>query len=114
MTDNNNPIITAYNNFKTLIRQITYSKDDIDEKIGDIDSFITSTHDNIYPSEIVDNVTDNDISLDLFTKYNSTDNKATLDAEDDPVVSMIGGYWRSPSPNEMSELINNCGISLSL
>ena len=51
----------AYNNFKTLIRQITYSKDDIDEKIGDIDDFINSDHNNVYPSEVVDSVTDNDM-----------------------------------------------------
>lgn len=48
----------------------------------------------------------------MYTKYNTTDNKMVLDDEDDPVVSIIGGYWKSSSFSQMNELINNCSISL--
>lgn len=39
------------------------------------------------------------------TKYNITDQKVTLDPEDDPVCVM-GGNWRSPSDAELTALLN--------
>lgn len=40
------------------------------------------------------------------TKYNSTDQKVTLDPEDDPVCANMGGQWRSPSDAELTALLN--------
>ena len=54
-----------YNRIKNLIKQNFPDKDEVEEiidtKIGDIDDFIDSEHNNIYPSEVIDNVTDNDM-----------------------------------------------------
>lgn len=46
----------------------------------------------------------------LVTKYNSEDNKVSLDPEDDVVHMKWGEKWRLPSATEMQELINpdNC------
>ena len=41
-------------------------------------------------------------------KYNSDDNKRTLDPEDDAAHFLLGGDWRMPSKEEWQELINNC------
>lgn len=41
-----------------------------------------------------------------FTKYNSTDQKVTLDPEDDPVRVNMGGNWRSPTDAELTALLN--------
>jgi hypothetical protein len=41
-----------------------------------------------------------------FTKYNSTDQKVTLDPEDDPVRVNMGGQWRSLTEAELTALLN--------
>ena len=41
-----------------------------------------------------------------FTKYNSTDQKVTLDLEDDPVCVNMGGQWRSPTDAELQALLD--------
>ena len=44
------------------------------------------------------------------TKYNSTDGKTVLDAEDDAAAANWGGAWRMPTLAEIEELLNtdNC------
>ena len=42
------------------------------------------------------------------TKYNATDNKTTLDAEDDAATVNIGSEWSTPTLNDWKELQNNC------
>lgn len=42
------------------------------------------------------------------TKYNSTDDKETLDLEDDVAHVMWGGKWRMPTKNEWEELRKKC------
>ena len=48
------------------------------------------------------------------TKYNTSpqlgqvDNKVILDMEDDAAHVKLGGTWRIPTEEEMSELLNNC------
>lgn len=42
-----------------------------------------------------------------FTKYNSTDNKTTLDATDDAAAAAWGGNWRMPTKAEFESLIEN-------
>ena len=41
------------------------------------------------------------------TKYNTTDGKTVLDAEDDAARVNMGGSWRMPTQAEFQELINN-------
>ena len=41
------------------------------------------------------------------TKYNSTDGKTTLDAEDDAATANWGGDWRMPTEDEFDELLEN-------
>ena len=41
------------------------------------------------------------------TKYNSTDGKSTLDPEDDAAHVNMGGDWRMPTKDEISELLQN-------
>ena len=43
-----------------------------------------------------------------FTKYNASDGKTILDASDDAASVNLGGKWRMPTNDEMSELRNNC------
>ena len=43
---------------------------------------------------------------ETFTKYNSSDGLATLDADDDIVRVVMGGDWRMPTYVELSGLIN--------
>ncbi|MBQ0157336.1 MAG: hypothetical protein KBT22_12320 [Bacteroidales bacterium] len=49
-----------------------------------------------------------------FTKYNSdegygiVDNKTTLDPEDDAATANWGEKWRTPTAEEMEELLRNC------
>ena len=43
---------------------------------------------------------------DALTKYNSTDQKVTLDPEDDPVRVNMGGQWRSPADAELQALLS--------
>ena len=51
----------------------------------------------------------------IFSKYNlhpeddvCTDNKTTLDPEDDAAHVKLGGRWRIPTSKELSELCKNC------
>ena len=47
--------------------------------------------------------------VEWMTKYASyVDNKTTLDLEDDAARVNWGGRWRTPTENEMQELIDNC------
>lgn len=52
------------------------------------------------------------------TKYNSSpsngviDNLVNLEAEDDPANVLYGGNWRTPTNDEMQELIDNCNWSI--
>ena len=43
---------------------------------------------------------------ETFTKYNATDGKTVLDADDDIVHVVMGGDWRMPTYVELSGLIN--------
>ena len=43
-----------------------------------------------------------------FSKYNETDNKSRLDAEDDVAHVLWGGDWRMPTLHEFWELKDNC------
>lgn len=56
--------------------------------------------------------TKNIFTLDSYTltKYNATDNKITLDLEDDAAHAKWGGSWRMPTKAEWDELMNdnNC------
>ena len=45
---------------------------------------------------------------DALSKYNATDNKTTLDAEDDAATVKLGDPWRMPTDEECKELLNNC------
>lgn len=45
---------------------------------------------------------------DNLTKYNSSDGKIVLDAEDDVATVNWGGKWRMPTKEEMEELVDNC------
>ena len=45
---------------------------------------------------------------DNLTKYNSSDGKLILDAEDDAAIVNWGGKWRMPTTEEQQELLNNC------
>ena len=42
------------------------------------------------------------------TKYNATDNKATLESDDDVAHVLWGGDWRMPTIDEFKELMDNC------
>lgn len=44
----------------------------------------------------------------VFSKYNSTDGKRVLDAEDDAAAVNWGGAWRMPTVDELKELYENC------
>ncbi len=50
------------------------------------------------------------------TKYNTksyngvVDNKIALDPEDDAAVILLGGGWRTPTQEELQELLSNCSI----
>ena len=43
-----------------------------------------------------------------FTKYNDTDCKTVLDKEDDAAAVNWGGSWRTPTMDEIKELLDNC------
>ena len=45
---------------------------------------------------------------DGFTKYNATDGKGTLEASDDAASVILGGKWRMPTNDELTELRNSC------
>ncbi|MBQ7747395.1 MAG: hypothetical protein IJJ78_06010 [Paludibacteraceae bacterium] len=44
----------------------------------------------------------------VFTKYNSTDGKMVLDAEDDAARANWGGKWLTPTREQMNELRTEC------
>ena len=50
------------------------------------------------------------------TKYNTqsakgtVDNKTSLDPEDDAAIILLGGGWRTPTREEIQELLQNCSI----
>ena len=46
-------------------------------------------------------------SSTTLTKYTATDNKTTLDPEDDAVSQFMGSNWRMPTKAEFAELYNN-------
>lgn len=57
-------------------------------------------------------------NLPIFSKYNlypvddvCTDNKTTLDPEDDAAHVKLGGRWRTPTSKELSELWKNCAYT---
>ena len=41
------------------------------------------------------------------SKYNSTDKKTILEAEDDAATVLLGNNWRIPTADEMKELVEN-------
>ncbi len=43
-----------------------------------------------------------------WTKYNTDDNKTTLEASDDAATVNLGGKWRMPTDAEWTELRNSC------
>ncbi len=45
---------------------------------------------------------------DNLTKYNSSDNKMTLDPDDDAATANMGEGWRTPTIAEFNELIKSC------
>lgn len=45
--------------------------------------------------------------VDEYTKYNSTDNKMTLDLTDDVANVVMGGKWHMPSRAQLNELTAN-------
>ncbi len=45
-------------------------------------------------------------------KYNHRDDKTTLTKEDDAACVHWGGNWRTPTKNEMNELVNECTRNL--
>lgn len=49
-----------------------------------------------------------DGSTYVYTKYNSTDGKSSLDIEDDAARANWGGNWRIPTRDEFSNLFVNC------
>lgn len=44
----------------------------------------------------------------FITKYNTTDGKTVLDAEDDAATVKLGSPWRMPTKEEFQELLNKC------
>ena len=44
------------------------------------------------------------------TKYNESDGKTTLDLEDDPAHILWGGSWRTPTMEQINEVLNNCTL----
>ena len=48
----------------------------------------------------------------VFTKYNTVDNKVTLDLEDDAAYVIMGSNWRMPTLEELKELCFNTDICL--
>lgn len=50
----------------------------------------------------------NDGSTIKLTKYYSSDNKISLDPDDDAALVHLGEKWRMPTSEELNELINGC------
>lgn len=44
------------------------------------------------------------------TKYNETDGKTVLDADDDAVIAHMGGEWRMPTKDDIDELVANTNV----
>lgn len=53
-------------------------------------------------------------SSDNPKKYNDTDGKRTLDAQDDAATANWGGGWRIPTQKEFEDLLNNCDWTYKL
>ncbi len=51
---------------------------------------------------------DYDHDYSKLTKYNKSDNKTTLDLEDDAAYVNWGGKWRMPTRTQQDELYNQC------
>lgn len=45
-----------------------------------------------------------------YSKYNATDNKTTLDLEDDAAHVILGNGWRIPTKEDFTKLINACDL----
>lgn len=52
----------------------------------------------------------NSPTASTFIKYNSTDNKTTLDLEDDAAYVNWGGDWRMPTAEDFEELRKNTNV----
>lgn len=48
---------------------------------------------------------------ETFTKYNTTDNKVVLDAEDDAASVNMGGEWHMPTKGQCEELLNTTYVT---
>lgn len=46
--------------------------------------------------------------INSYKKYNKTDGKTVLEPEDDAATKELGNNWRTPTAEEMRELIDNC------
>ena len=44
---------------------------------------------------------------EVYTKYNSTDEKTELDEVDDAANQLLGGYWHVPTAEDFAELVNS-------
>ena len=51
---------------------------------------------------------DDEYESSNYTKYNSTDNLTTLEADDDAATANWGSTWRTPTKAEFEELASNC------
>ena len=54
-----------------------------------------------------------DIVEGQYTKYDSRDKRFFLEKEDDAAYLRLGEGWRTPTWNEMQELIDNCTVTAS-
>ena len=54
-----------------------------------------------------------DIVAGQYTKYDSRDKRYFLEKEDDAAYLRLGEGWRTPTWNEMQELIDNCTVTES-
>lgn len=53
----------------------------------------------------------NDMNNKGMTKYNKTDNKVILDAEDDAAAVNMGGEWQMPTKAQCEELLNTTYVT---
>lgn len=78
------------------------------EKYGDAyswgETWTKTTSDYYYFTDIVEG---------QYTKYDSRDKRFFLEKEDDAAYLRLGEGWRTPTWNEMQELIDNCTVTES-
>ena len=78
------------------------------EKFGDRyswgETWTKTTNDYYYFTDIVEG---------QYTKYDSRDKRYFLEKEDDAAYLRLGEGWRTPTWNEMQELIDNCTVTES-